>query len=168
MLGNLLLGGHMKKSFFILLLLCFTMVLISGCVDYSQTYDDDEKIASYSDGYSSMMSSTRTWGKDFSMSATFTGTKTIWRYRASEDVKIRLSYMLSVTEGGKAKLVLITPENELIILSENTDNSVMSEMKSETITLKKGNNRIKIVGQDSPKFQLKLNTDGFGQLGEED
>ena len=144
------------------------MVLISGCGDFNPIYDDDTKIAGNSDSYSSKMSSTRSWGKDFSMSATLTGTKTIWRYRAKEDINIRLSYMLSVTEGGKAKLVLITPDNEVMILSENTDNTVMSEMKSETIVLKKGNNRIKIVGQDSPKFQLKLNSDGVGRFGDDD
>ena len=157
----------MKRSFLILFILCFSMVLISGC-DNNSTYDDDTKIASNADNYTSMLSSTKSWGKDFSMSATLTGTKTIWRYWASEDVNIRLSYMLSVTQGGKAKLVLITPDNEVIILSENTDNTVMSEMKSETIVLKKGNNRIKIVGQDSPKFQLKLNSDVVGRFGDDD
>ena len=102
------------------------------------------------------------------MSATFSGTKTIWSHQAKDDINIKLSYMLSVTEGGKAKLVLTTPDNEVIIIAENTNNSVMSEMKSETITLKKGNNRIKIVGQDSTKLQLKLNTDGVGRLGNDD
>ena len=144
------------------------MVMLSSCGDNNAAYDDDAIIARTYDNYTALKSSTKSWGKDYSLTSTLSGTKTIWRHWAKDDMDIRLSYMLSVTEGGKAKLVFITPDNEVIILSENTDNSAMSEMKTETVTLKKGNNRIKIVGQDSPKLQLKLSTDGVGRLGEED
>ena len=143
------------------------MVLFSSCSDHNATYDDDTIIARNSDGFFSTRSTSSTFGKEFTMNATFTGAKTIWRYRANEDMDLRVSYLLSVAEGGKAKLVLITPDSEVVILSENIDNSVMDEPRAETITLKKGNNRIKIVGQDSPKFELKMNAE-VGRFGDDD
>ena len=143
------------------------MVLLSSCGDHNATYDDDTIIARTSDGFLSTMSTSSTFGKDFTMAATFTGAKTIWRYRANEDMDVRLSYLLSVAEGGKAKLVLITPDNEVVILTENINNSVMDEPRAETITIKKGNNRIKIVGQDSPKLELKINAE-VGRFGDDD
>jgi hypothetical protein len=112
------------------------------------------------------MSIGNTEGNEYSLSATMTGMETIWRYKAESDSEITMSYMLSVSQGGKAKLVLITPNNEVIELVENTDNTETTEMQSQTIQLTKGNNRIKIVGYDKPKFELKLNVDA-GQFGAE-
>jgi hypothetical protein len=138
---------------------------MSGC-NHNDLYSDDAKIAKSADSYSAVMSIGNTEENEYSLSATMTGMQTIWRYKVDSDSEITISYMLSVSQGGKAKLVLITPNNEVIELAENTDNTETTEMQSQTIQLTKGNNRIKIVGYDKPKFELKLNVD-VGQLGTE-
>jgi hypothetical protein len=88
-----------------------------------------------------------------------TGSRTLWRYHADSDAKATLSYSFSVTAGGKAKLVLVTPDGEVIMLAENTGNAENSEMQTQTVSLKKGRNRIKIVGHDYPEFELRLSID---------
>ena len=105
------------------------------------------------------MASSTIVGNELSVTATMTGTRTIWHYDAGSDIDVTFFYSLSVPAGGKAKLVLITPDNEVTILTENTDNATNSEMQSQTISLKQGNNRIKIVGYDAPKFELKLSVE---------
>ena len=91
--------------------------------------------------------------------AAMSGARTIWRYNTTTDVDVTFFYSLSVTDGGKAKLVLVTPDKEVITLVENADNTVSEEMQSQTVSLKAGNNRIKIVGYDAPKFDLRLSVD---------
>ena len=148
--------GNMKKV--AVLVLCFVMLCISGC-DFSSIYDDDAKIAGSGDSSSTSMSSRTVIGNDYKWKVKMTGMQTIWRYNAENDGSVSISYMLSVTEGGKAKLVLITPDNEVVILIENTDNSVYSELQTQNISVKQGVNRIKIVGYESPKIEFEMNAE---------
>jgi hypothetical protein len=131
------------------------MVFVSAC-DNNATYDDDAKIAKTGDSSSSSMSSSSSIGNNYKKTITLTGTQTIWRYNAKDDEDVAMSYMLSVTKGGKAKLVLITPDSEVITLIENTDNTTYDEMQTHTVSVKKGVNRIKIVGYESPRIELKM------------
>ena len=139
-----------------MVILCVIMISASGCGDMNASYDDNAAIARSGDSYSSKNASSIQIGGNLTVSATLTGTKTIWRYETKNETDVTLSYLLFVTNGGKAKLVLITPDDEVIILSESTDNTGNSEMQSQTVSLKPGNNRIKIVGYDAPKFNLEL------------
>jgi len=148
------------KRIIAVFILCLTMILASGCGDLNAIYDDNTVIAQTGDSSTTKGAGSTILGRDLSVtSATMTGSRTLWRYTADSDVDITFSYLLSVTEGGKAKLVLITPDNEVIVLVENTDNNTYNEMQSQTISLKKGLNRIKIVGYDAPRFELKLSFD---------
>ncbi len=135
------------------------MVLLVGCNNavVNEMYDDDSKIAQSSDSYAKVGSLSISGEDGLFMSAgSFTGTETIWEHEASEDIEAEISYLLSVSSGGKAKLVLISPDDEVTIINENTDNSSMSERVTETFSLKKGKNRIKIVGFNSPELKLEL------------
>lgn len=149
--------------------LFFAIFLVSGCgsdADRNAIYDDDAKIAKSADSSYANMSVYSGGDNELSMSArTFTGAKTLWRYTAQNDCDVTFSYSLSVSNGGKAKLVLITPDGEVIILSENVDNTTTDEMQSQTVSLNKGNNRIKIVGYEDPSLNLILQVD-VGELGE--
>lgn len=155
------------KKIIALFLLCFIVISISGCkgeVDRNSIYDDDAEIAKSDDSHKSDLSVYSPNDNELSVFArAFTGAKTLWRYTAKNDGEITISYSLSVSESGKAKLVLITPDNEVIILSENIDNTETDEMQSQTVSLNKGNNRIKIVGYDDPVINLVLGVD-VGEL----
>ena len=148
----------MKKTIriFLVLLVCLLAAFSFGCGDNNATYDDDAKIAGSGDSSSTSSSSMYIFGDDFTQTAVITGTRTIWRYKADHDFDLTISYLLSVSEGGKAKLVLISPDDKVTTIIENADNTVYDEMKTKSIALKKGVNRIKIVGQEKPKFELKL------------
>ena len=56
-----------------------------------------------------------------------------------------ISFSLSVEKIGMAKLVLITPGDEVIVLYENADNTVTDSMQTALVTVAKGDYRIKIV-----------------------
>lgn len=153
------------KKLIALFLFCLAIVSLSGCsADRNSIYDDDKKIIKSADNSLSQMSVYNRSDNNFTMTArAFTGAKTVWSYNAKEEGDVTFSYSLSVSEGGNAKLVLITPDDEVIILSENVDNTVTDEMQSQTVSLKKGKHRIKIVGYDDPKLTLLLSVD-VGEL----
>lgn len=155
------------KKIITLFLLCFIAVTISGCeaeVDRNAIYDNDTEIIKSADRHSANFSVYSLEDNELFMTARdFIGAKTIWHYTAKDGGDVTFSYSLSVSAGGKAKLVLITPDNEAVILSENTDNAETDEMLSQTFSLKKGNNRIKIVGYDDPSLNLILSVDA-GEL----
>ena len=151
------------KRIIMIAVLFFITVSISGCGDNNSVYDDDSAIAMTGDNSSTKSASSVKVLKDLSVKATLTGSRTVWRYNANKETDVPMSYSLSVSEGGRAKLVLITPDDEVIILTENTDNTTVNEMQSQTISLKPGVNRIKIVGNDAAKFELKLHIE-VGEL----
>ena len=145
------------KKIITMLVLCLTVITIAACGNLNDAYHDNAEIARTGDSNSTRGARSSTIGNELTVSTTgMTGTRTIWRYTANSEVDVTFSYSLSVNGGGKAKLVLIAPDGEVIILAENTDNTTNREMQSQTITLRRGNNRVKIVGFDAPAFDLKL------------
>ena len=153
----------MKKVLALLLLLA-ALISIAGC-NNNATYTDDAAIAKKTDSFSTKMWTSNTRGNEFTASATLTGARTIWRYNAESDIDVTFAFLLSVTgDVGKAKLVLIGPDDDVTIITENANSATYDELQYQTISLKKGSNRIKVVAQDAPKFELTLSTD-IGQLG---
>lgn len=90
-----------------------------------------------------------------------TGMDTIWKYNALEDITMQMNYSLWVASG-KAKLILIQPDNTLITLTEQEstmDNQQMdtSTMEQECeLNFKKGRNKIKIVCEKGTAFSLSF------------
>ena len=145
------------KKIVAMILMIFVLISVSSC-DLNAAYDDDARIAKTGDSNST--SGTRSSIRNtYKQTGKITGTRTIWRYNANSDAEITISYLLSVTEGGKAKLVLISPDDEVIVLAENADNTVNTEMQTQTVSIKKGLNRIKIVGYEAPRLELELHVD---------
>ncbi len=83
------------------------------------------------------------------------GSGTIWAYESSSDFDLKVPYILSV-KSGKAKIVLISPDNTVVNLVENTDKATMKETTSLTLPIKKGNNRIKLVGYKKADIDIEL------------
>ena len=78
---------------------------------------------------------------------------------------IELSGEMSI-KSGKAKLVLILPDNTLILLAEKDFASNSNEI-TQTFSVKQGLNRIKLVAEKNTELDLVLaSTDGdFQELG---
>ena len=99
-----------------------------------------------------------------------TGMDTIWNYKVDEDVTLQMYYTFQVTKG-KAKLILINPDNTIIPLVEQggddaseqavstTDSSGMTAPEERTVALnlKKGESRLKIVCEKGTAFSLSFN-----------
>lgn len=83
------------------------------------------------------------------------GSGTIWTYESSSDINLKVPYLLSV-KSGKAKIVLISPDNTIVNLVENTDKATMKGTTSLTLPIKKGENRIKLVGYKKADINVEL------------
>lgn len=98
-----------------------------------------------------------------------TGMDTIWTYKADEDATLQMYYTFQVTKG-KAKLILINPDDTTIMLveqgggdtsrqavstNEDTDMAAAGE-HAIALDLKKGESRIKIVCEKGTTFSLSF------------
>lgn len=157
-----------RKIFSSLAALALALLVFAGCdpAKYNPIYDDDARIASNSDSSFASNSVSNTKAHEFTLSATMTGMQTIWRYTSPDDREAELTFSLGVSSGGKAKLVLIAPDGTVTVLTENTGSETGADSETKLVTLKKGRNRIKIVGYDAPRLELKLSAD-VGQFGNE-
>jgi hypothetical protein len=138
---------------------CIVVILLStGCgANYmSSLYSKDDKIASDTNSFTLDKKEQAVDGQAYSGKLKFEGMDTIWEYNAEDDIEIELSYLLLVKKG-KAKLVLINPVGELETIVKNEDNSIQEDMETIKVSLKKGENRIKLVAADKAEIELKLN-----------
>lgn len=161
----------MKKSLSVLISLVVASLLIfSGCdaEKYNHIYDDDKEIAKKSDNALSINVISSGYNNYFSMAGVMTGSKTIWKYDVPEKMETRIKYSLDVSEGGKAKLVHIGPDNEISIIFENASQNSQTGDNVFTLKLSKGMNRIKLVGYDSPKMSVKLEVEAGVITGYDD
>ena len=159
----------MKKKLGIIFL-C-VVILLTGCAssDASSVYDNDRKIASQSNTYNKVNYEMSENNGTITLSCeVFEGMDTIWSYTASEDMKVNIRYSLKV-DNGKAKLVQILPDGALETIVEVTDETEEADKVEKTLQLKKGKNRIKIIGGEDTAVKLELtiafssekSTDGF-------
>lgn len=130
---------------------------VRGCSNFSsyqrEIFDDNNKIISQSDSYSFRNRVGRTLGNESNIEFSFfTGMETIWKINASEKEDIRIEYNSSISEGD-FKIVLITPENEVInIISQSGEGN-------KIIQLNKGSSRFKIIGRDA-KGEIEIKIEG--------
>ena len=154
------------KKILVSFILCLSIFVFLGCdtTALNEIYSNDSKIASKGDSYYAARSVSKYFNGEFTMTSTLTGSETIWRYNAPNDLAVDITYSLLLIETGKVKLVLITPNGEVSIIEEITDIITNAESKIKTLSLKKGENRIKIIAYDSARFELKakINVGNFG------
>lgn len=116
-------------------------------------YEDSVSIVSQGESNSKVMPSYTTTNHRLKGSVgKMYGMETLWEYRASQQREVPITYSLTV-ESGKAKLLLITPDNTIITLSEvivlegEEHTSGESSLITETFHLEAGENRIKLVAE---------------------
>lgn len=146
----------MKKRLGIILMLFLTIGCLGGCISgVEQIYSDDEKKTADSDTYGLDFEETVQKDNTYTGKLKISGTYSLWEFACDEDQDVTISYQFEV-ESEKGKLVLISPHNkvEVITSGESTD-----ELKTKTLSLKKGKNRMKVVGKDKAEISFKLVTD---------
>ena len=86
------------------------------------------------------------------------GMDTIWKYEASEDTEVTFTWKLNVSSG-KAKFVLIDPDGNLSTLVECKAESGGEQDGTETFEMKKGENRVKLVGAEKTSLEYEFTAD---------
>lgn len=150
----------------VLAAVCTAACILAGCGTNPMLaiYDNDTKIASESNTYS--LKNVEQVHSDLHFTASvgkMEGMDTVWVFDAEEDTAVDITYQLNVSSG-KAKLVLIDPEKEVSIIVES--DSKMEEPVQETLDIRKGNNRIKIVAGENTQFDIDFTISQGGGLKE--
>lgn len=157
----------MKKGNLIITII--VTMMLAGCSANSMAsiYNDNDKIASNSNSFNLDLNEQFIDGDKFSGSVKkFEGMDTIWSYEANEDMTIDMDYLLNV-KSGKVKLVLINPDNSVTDLIERSSEASIDDYATNSLGLKKGLNRIKMVGgkDTSVDFEITILKGEFNELG---
>lgn len=143
----------MKKILCILLSCAF--LLFTACGDHNQIYDNEKKIAG-KDSYSASFSGSSADGV-YSAYGKISGAITVWRHEIEAPFTLDIVSTLSVTSGGKASLVLITPSGETMAINI-IENELPHESTNNPAYLleESGLYRIKLVATDDAEFAFSL------------
>ncbi|NFL78782.1 50S ribosomal protein L7ae [Clostridium sporogenes] len=145
-----------KKIIAFIAMATITISLLVGCNNnMDKIYNDNSKIATEYDTFGLDKSDETIESGIYKGQLKLSGSGTIWTYESSSDINLKVPYLLSV-KSGKAKIVLISPDNKVVNLVENTDKATMKESTSLTLPIKKGKNRIKLVGYKKADIDIEL------------
>jgi hypothetical protein len=142
---------NMRKI--IIVSVALILLLVASACDM-EVYDDDEKILRHGNSHSaSHISQTKTGTTVGGRVKEMTGMATLWRYDVPWEESVEVAYGISV-EKGRVKMVFISPNDEITVLTELTEPG--QDVGEKELTLKKGESRIKIVASDRAKFDFLL------------
>ena len=117
-------------------------------------YNDDEKILTNGNYQSTSHVSQTKAGKTVGGQVKgMTGMATLWKYDVPWEEDLEVAYGISV-EKGRVKMVFISPNDEITVLTELTEPG--RDVGQKELTLEKGESRIKIVASDRAKFDFLL------------
>jgi len=146
----------MRINKLILSILLVATMLIMGCSfvsNYQKSiFDDEKKIIKDSDSYTYGIRKGNATGNEFNIKfSSFTGMETIFKLKSDGENHIIVDYE-SVVKDGQFKVVLITPDDEVIDIVNATKEG------KEKFDLKDGVSRIKLVGKKA-KGEISIKID---------
>ena len=150
----------MNKKTSRILILSFIIILMTVAIfnfNFNAIYDDESKITKNYNSCFSKSTNTKKFDSTISGILELSGMKKIWEYNSDSDEEVELTYNLS-THNGEIKLVLIEANSNLTTILENNNLRESNEIKTITFPVKKGQNRIKLVGRDA-KFDYSFEFD---------
>lgn len=141
-----------NKVFFVFLIL----ITMTGCTSVTgyqnSVFDDENKIIEDKDSHTYKKRIGKTVENEVDIQFdSFTGIETINRIELDEEKDIIFNFK-STIDGGDFKVVLITPDDEIINILEGTNEG------TKTISLKEGIIKIKLVGRKA-EGEVKFNID---------
>lgn len=145
----------------LIILVMVAMVTIIGCspiVDYQNSiFNDEDKIVKDSDSHTYSVRQGKSKGNETDIKFTsFSGTDTIFKITSDTESAIVFNFE-SIVDKGDFKVVLITPDDEIVEIVNGEKEG------SETIKLKEGISRVKLVGRKS-KGQIKMDIDAGEEI----
>ena len=145
------------KKLKLLLLVVFCCCLM-GCNNEfaKEEYDNAEKIAASGDRYAKEMSVFNTIDGWYSLTVSkFNGRETLWTKTLEEEQEVAIDFSF-VLSAGQAKVVHIDADDNVTTVIECMPETSTEEYVTKTVTMKKGKNRLKIVGYDCEDLELKM------------
>lgn len=136
-------------------------LLTTGCIMNSgdRVYDSEKELAGNYSSYNLTQSASSVSDNSLTGAALkMEGMGTVWRFDAEEETEVTITYMLDVSSG-KAKLVLISPDDEVTTLVEYTEETSDGEEHIETFTVSAGENRIKLVAGRGTEIDYQIAAD---------
>ncbi|WPC44357.1 50S ribosomal protein L7ae [Clostridium sp. JS66] len=134
--------------------------LFVGCSNdvADKVYDDNSKICKEYDTFGMDNSNEKVEQGVYKANLKISGDTTIWEYKSDKDFDLKVPYNLSV-KGGKGKIVLISPDDKVTTLAEKSSKADNGEKESMMLSIKKGNNRIKLVGYKKADMNVEIHLD---------
>ena len=144
-----------KKVILCMVVLCF---FLTGCNNAfaENEYDSDKKIAESEDRYAKEGSVFNPIEGGYSLTVSkYDGRQTLWKdtLEEAQDVEVEITFTLT---GGQGKVVHIDGEDKVTTLLEGTADTLTGEKVTKTVSMTKGQNRLKIVGYDCEDVELKV------------
>lgn len=148
----------MKK----IVLLIITLALISGCSTSkaASVYDDETLLVESHDIRKLEDTKEEFSTHEYHTTLKLEGSATVWTIDSKQQQKLNMEYELQV-RSGKAKLILIQPDNHIVLLSEkeNVEGTVSgSSIPADTVTLQTGISRIRLIGKDMAEINLRISS----------
>ncbi|WP_425448861.1 hypothetical protein [Dethiothermospora halolimnae] len=156
-----------RKKIVSIVILIVVITLVIGCNDETgKVYSDENEISAKYDTFSLDEDSETIEQGKYKGTFKLSGMGTIWKYQSDDDINLEVPYKFSVQKG-KAKLVLISPDDTIVNLIEITNSSSEKKEKSLTLPIKKGLNRMKVVGHDKASIDMEIQIDkgSFKKIG---
>lgn len=146
----------MKKNCILLIIvLCLFM---TGCSNKfaEDEYDSVEKITESEDRYSKESSVFNSIDGGYSLVVSkFDGRQTLWTDTLEESQSVEIDFSFVGTKG-QAKIVHIDADGNVTTLIECTPETSTDGYVTKTVSMKTGENRLKIVGFDCENIDLKM------------
>ncbi len=144
-----------KRCIFILIVLCLFM---TGCNNgfAESDYDSVEKLSKSTDRYAKENSVFSPIDGGFSLVVSkFDGWQTLWEDKLKESQSVEVDISFTLTKG-KGKLVHVDAEGNVVTLIECTPETSTDGYVTNTISMTKGENQLKVVGFDIEDLDLKI------------
>lgn len=149
-----------KRMLFLILIVCLFM---TGCSNgfAEREYNSNEKIAKQEDHYAKKNSvyNPIVGGCRLTVGE-FDGRQTLWTLMAEEEQDMEVSIYISLLEG-QAKVVYVDAEGTITTLVESIAEGTTEIETTESVLLKTGENRFKVVGYDCRDLDVELLFDGI-------
>lgn len=157
----------MKKAWAVLVLI-LVMFLCVGCSDISivSIYDNQTKIVEDANTYAIHEAEQSIQNQNFKGVFAMDGMDTLWTYDAPEDMELDITCSLTLYSG-KAKLVLISPEDTVTTITEMTEVTEEEGRTVYSLQIRKGQNRIKLVTGLNTEldFDISIPVGTFHEIG---
>lgn len=146
-----------KRIFCVTVTILFCLFLVGCSNDFARVqYDLADIISSSKDRYTKVNSSFSSIDGGYSLEVSkFDGRETLWSKIMDEKQRVEIDFSLSLSQG-QVKIVHIDAGGNVTTLIECSSDTSMDGFETKTVLLKKGQNRLKIVGYDCEDVDLKM------------